>query len=239
MGPTDLHRQQAPKCCCRLWVAVTKLPNPHWPVGSNTAALSVFFKNQNGPHSLLVSFLRCEVETVVYGCLCSEPSDLTISFLLHSFISYFPVPKGTECRQAVGTKDMNGFRCLHCTPHCLLHPHQRPLTIHISIRRQCKAISAFPTMLVQVLPVSTQSHVSIFRCSLRHFPSPGIKDTTRVPKGLAWGELPPLAGPPGWSVGTGSCIACVCTGLRDQPVYWLGHGTFRGGRPSHSKIALH
>lgn len=76
------------------------------------------------------------------------------------------------CRQAVGTKDKNGFSCslrqlgsLYCAPHCRLHPHQQPLTIHISIKSQFKAISAFPVLL-KVLPVSTQSRIYIFRCSL-------------------------------------------------------------------------
>lgn len=40
---------------------------------------------------------------------------------------------------------------------------------------------------------------------------------TPVLKGLDRGELPPLAGPPGWSACTGSYIACVGTSLRDQP----------------------
>lgn len=142
-------------------------------VGSNTPALSLFFKESEGATQPSVSFPCCEVETVAYGFMCystlipQSPS----SFLLSSHS--FPVPEGTGCRQTVGAKDMNGFRCslrrlgsLHCAPHCRLHPHQQSLTIHISIKSQFKAISVFPILLFKVLPVSAHSCVYTFRCSL-------------------------------------------------------------------------
>lgn len=71
-------------------------------VGSNTAAFSLCFKNQNEPHNLLVSFLRREVETVVYGFMCSQHSDPMISFVLPSFISCFSSSRGHRVQAGCG-----------------------------------------------------------------------------------------------------------------------------------------
>lgn len=124
----------------------------------------------------------------------------------------------------MGAKDRNGFRCslktarrspLHSplppapSPAAPYHPYCYQESVQGNLSVSYHAPQSSPSLYPK--------HVSVFRCSLQHFPSPGIQDMTPVLKGLAWGELPPLAGPPGWSAGTGSCIACVCTGLWDQP----------------------